>query len=103
MTHEELTVSYAIIRHNVRTYRSGGVVEVVKGKHVAKSAVQKLEACQDSSDRHEGWRYFSERSDQQPGIDPAKATQQRQVALEVREAEAMRGEKASVIVAHFQR
>ena len=54
LTREELSASYAIIRHNVRTYRSAGVVEVVKGKQLAESALQKLEACQDSSDQYEG-------------------------------------------------
>ena len=47
LTREELSASYAIIRHNVRTYRSAGVVEVVKGKQLTESTLQKLEACQD--------------------------------------------------------
>lgn len=90
MTREELSGSYAIIRHNIRTYHSAGVVEVVKGKRLAESTLQKLEACQDSSDRYEGWRYFIEKTDQKPGIDPTEATQQRQKELEVRESKAMR-------------
>ena len=90
LTREELSGSYAVIRHNIRTYRSGGVVEVVKGKQLAESTVQKLEACQDSPDRYEGWRYFIEKTDQKPGIDPAEATQQRQKELETRESKAMR-------------
>lgn len=96
MTREELSASYAIIRHNIRTYRSAGVVEVVKGKQLAESTLQKLEACQDSSDRYEGWRYFIEKTDQKPGINPAEATQHRQEELEVRESKAMQESKSSV-------
>lgn len=66
------------------------MVEVVKGKQLAESTVQKLEACQDSPDHYEGWRYFIEKTDQKPGISPAEATQQRQKELEVRESKAMR-------------
>lgn len=86
LTREELSASYAIIRHNIRTYRSAGVVEVVKGKQHAESTLQRIEACQDSSDHYEGWRYFIEKTDQKPGIDPAEATQHRQEELEVRES-----------------
>ena len=89
MTNEELNASYAIIRHNVRTYRSAGVVEVVKGKQQAESTLLKIQSCQDSSDRHEGWRYFIEKTDQKPGVDPIEATQRRQQALETRESKAM--------------
>jgi len=96
LTRDELSASYAIIRHNIRTYRSAGVIEVVKGKQLAESTLQKLEACQDSSDHHEGWRYFLERTEQKPGIDPAEATQRRQQELEVRESKAMRETKDSV-------
>jgi hypothetical protein len=103
LTREELTASYAIIRHNVRTYRSAGVVEVVKGKHLAESTLQKLEACQDSSDHYEGWRYFIEKTDQKPGVNPAEATQQRQKELEVRESKAMQETKTSVIPPDAQR
>ena len=66
---------------------------MVKGKRLAESTLQKLEACQDSSDRYEGWRYFIEKTDQKPGINPAEATQQRQTELEVRESKAMRETK----------
>ena len=103
LTREELCASYAIIRHNVRTYRSAGVVEVVKGKQLAESTLKKLEACQDSSDQHEGWRYFVEKSDQKPGIDPAEATRQRQKELEVRESKAMQETKSPVILPDTQR
>jgi hypothetical protein len=60
--------SYTILRHSIRTYRSAGVVEVVKGKQLAKSILQKLEACQDSPGHDEGWRHFIEKTDQKPGI-----------------------------------
>lgn len=62
---------------------------MVKGKHHAESTLQKIEACQDSSDQYEGWRYFIEKTDQKPGIDPDEATRQRQKELEVRESKAM--------------
>lgn len=82
--------SYAIIRHNIRTYRSAGVVAVVRGKQSAESELKKLEDSQDSSDRHEGWRYFIEKTDLNAGTDPAEATQHRQAELEGRESKALR-------------
>jgi hypothetical protein len=88
LTRDEISSSYAIIRHNVRTYQSAGVVEVVKGKQNAESELKKLEESQPSSDRHEGWRYFIEKSDQKAGTDPTEATHVRQAELEVREAKA---------------
>jgi hypothetical protein len=63
---------------------------VVKGKQNAESTLQKLAACQGSSDHHAGWRYFIEKTDQKPGIDPVEATQRRQRELELRESKAMR-------------
>jgi hypothetical protein len=89
LTREELSASYVVIRYNIRTYRSAGVVEVVKGKQLAESTLQKLEACQDSSDRHEGWRYLIDKSDLKPGTDPTEATLLRQRELETRESKAM--------------
>jgi len=103
LTNEELRASYAIIRHNIRTYSSAGVVEVVKGKQLAESMLQKLEACQDSSDHHEGWRYFIEKTDQKPGIDPADATEQRQEELELRESKAIQETKNSASPPDTQR
>lgn len=70
---------------------------MVKGRHLAELVLQKLEACQDSSDQSEGWRYFVEKTDQKPGIDPLEATQRRQEELEVRESKAMQETKSSVI------
>jgi hypothetical protein len=72
LTREELSVSYAIIRHNIRTYRSAGVVEVVKGKQLAESTLQKLEARQDSSDQYEGWRYFIKKTVRSPELIPLR-------------------------------
>jgi len=93
LTRDDLTSSYAIIRHNIRTYRSAGVLAVVRGKHSAESELKKFEESQDSFDRHEGWRYFIEKTDQMPGTDPIKATQQRQAELEERELKALRETK----------
>jgi len=62
------------------------VVEVVKGKQNAESAQHKFEACQSPADRHEGWRYFFEKTSLAPGTDPAHANRFRQAELEKREA-----------------
>jgi hypothetical protein len=86
LTHDEVTGSYAVIRHNVRTYQSAGIVEVVKGKVNAESALKKFADSQSSSDRHEGWRYFFEKTNLAPGTDPAQATRRRQAELEKRES-----------------
>ena len=72
------------------------MVEVVKGRQLAESTLQKFETGQDPSDHHEGWRYFIEKTDQKPGIDPIEATLHRQQELEVRESTAMRKIKAAV-------
>jgi len=68
---------------------------VVKGKQLAESTLQKLEACQDSSDHFEGWRYLIDKSDLKPGTDPAEATLLRQKELEIRESKAMDETKTS--------
>lgn len=68
---------------------------MVKGKQLAESTLQKLEACQDSSDQFEGWRYLIDKSDLKPGTDPAEATQLRQKDLEIRESKAMHETKTS--------
>ena len=92
---DDLTSAYAIIRHNIRTYRSAGVVAVVGGRYGAESELKKFEDSQDSSDRHEGWRYFIEKTNLKAGTDPAEATQHRQAELEGRESKALREAKAS--------
>jgi hypothetical protein len=93
LTRDDFTASYAIIRHNIRTYRSAGVLAVVRGKQSAESVLKKFEDSQDSSDRHEGWRYFIEKSNLKAGTDPAEATQRRQAKLEGRESKALRETK----------
>ncbi len=67
LTRDELSASYAIIRHNIRTYRSDGVIAVVKGKPSLDQALKNLEDCQSPADRHEGWRYFFEKTDLEGG------------------------------------
>jgi len=93
LTRDDLTSSYAIIRHNIRTYQSAGVLAVIRGKHNAESGLRKFEDSQDSSDRHEGWRYFIEKTNIEAGTDPVKATQRRQAELEGRESKALREAK----------
>jgi len=88
LTHDELKASYVVIRHNVRTYESAGVVEVVKGRQNAESTLKNFENEQSSADRHEGWRYFLEKSTLKAGTDPAEATELRQAELESRETKA---------------
>ena len=103
LTREELSASYAIIRHNVRTYRSDGVVEVVRGKQNAESVLKKLETSQHPPDRHEGWRYFIEKTDQKAGTNPTEATHRRQAELEVRESKALQETKPIVHTADHHR
>jgi hypothetical protein len=90
LTTNDTSASYAIIRHNVRTYLSAGVMAVIRGKQNAELGLKEYEDAQDSSDRHEGWRYFIERIDLKAGTDPAEATKHRQAELEGRESKAMR-------------
>jgi hypothetical protein len=90
VTLNDTSASYAIIRHNVRTYRSNGLIAVIRGKQNAELELKAFEDSQDSSGRHEGWRYFIEKTDLQTGTDPAEATQHRQAELEGREMKAQR-------------
>ena len=62
--------------------------------------MKSFEDSQDSSDRHEGWRYFIEKSDLVPGTDPIKATQQRQTELEQRESKALKETKPPFLPSH---
>ena len=89
LTRDESKASYAIIRHNIRTYESGGVVLVIRGKENAEIQVKHFETGQSSEDRHAGWRYFVEKSDLKAGMDPAEATNLRQMKLEMRESQAV--------------
>ena len=88
LANDELKASYVVIRHNVRTYESAGVVEVIKGRPYAESTLKKFENEQSSADRHEGWRYFLEKSSLKAGTDPSEATELRQAELESRESKA---------------
>jgi hypothetical protein len=80
--------SFAVIRFNERTYVSGGVVAVVKGRVNGQRALNDFEWSQSQEDRSAGWRYFLEESDLQPGIDPEKATKLRQLRLDLQESRA---------------
>jgi hypothetical protein len=70
------------------------VVAVIKSKQNAELQLKKFEDSQDSSDRHEGWRYFIEKIDLKAGTDPAEATLHRQAELEGRESDALQETKA---------
>jgi len=72
----------------VRTFRSAGVISVLKGKVNAESEMKTLQTFQLSQDWLEGWRYFVERSCQKAGSDAAEATHARQAELESRESQA---------------
>ena len=96
VTRNDLTSSYAIIRYNSRTYRSAGVVAVVSGWHNAESELKKFEDSQDSSDRHEGWRYLIDRTNLKAGTDPAEATRHRQAELDARESKALKETKTPI-------
>jgi hypothetical protein len=85
---DDSKASFALIRHNVRTYESGGVMAVIKGRVNAESSVGQFERSQTSEDRHAGWRYFLEKTDLKVGMNPTEATSLRQMRLEVRESEA---------------
>ena len=69
------------------------MLAVVRGKHTAQSELKNFEDSQGSSDRHEGWRYFIEKTDLQAGTDPVDATRQRQAELEGRESKALQETK----------
>ncbi len=85
---DDSKASFAVIRHNVRTYESGGVMAVIKGRVTAESTLGQFERSQASEDRHAGWRYFLEKTDLKAGMNPAEATSLRQMLLDVRESEA---------------
>jgi hypothetical protein len=82
------TVTFAIIRYNLRTYEPGGVMAVIKGRAKADAAITQFEIEQSREDRAAGWGYFLEQSDLQPGMDPEKATSLRQTRQDVIETRA---------------
>ena len=85
---DESKGSFAVIRHNIRTYESGGVMAVIRGKESAEVILKQFEQSQSSDDRHTGWRYFLEKTDLKAGMDPVEATNLRQSRLEMRESQA---------------
>jgi hypothetical protein len=78
--------SFAVVRFNERTYQPGGVVGVVKGIKSAQKTLDNFDGCQSEENRRAGWRYFLEKTDLPPGIDPERATTLRQVRLDLQEA-----------------
>ena len=46
LTPDDTNATFAIILHNVRTYRSGGVIAVVRGKHKAESTLKAFQEAQ---------------------------------------------------------
>ena len=72
------------------------MVEVLRGKQNAEAALENFEASQSSEDRLEGWRYFIEKTTLKAGIDPAEATHQRQVELDLRESKAIHDAKTPI-------
>jgi len=86
MRQDQSKASFAVIRYNFRTYASGGVMAVIKGRSNAKMKIENFEGGQSNEDRNAGWRYFLERTNLKPGMDPEKATKLRQARLDVRES-----------------
>ena len=84
---KESKSSYAIVRYNARTYEAGGVMIVVKGQETAETTLKQMERTQDSADRDAGWRYFIEKTDLKPGMDPQEATNIRQARFDLRESQ----------------
>jgi len=73
------------------------VLAVVRGRHNAESELKKFEDSQNSLDRHEGWRYFIERTELKAGTDPDEATRHRQAELEARESKALEETKTPIL------
>jgi hypothetical protein len=78
--------SFAVVRFNERTYQSGGVVAIIKGVEAAKRTLANFDWCQSEENRREGWRYFLEKTDLRPGMDPEKATKLRQVRFDLQQS-----------------
>jgi hypothetical protein len=79
-------ISFAVVRFNEQTYQSGGVVAVIKGTTTAERTLNDFDWCLSEENRRAGWRYFLEKTDLQPGMDPEKATKLRQVRLDLQES-----------------
>jgi hypothetical protein len=78
--------SFAVVRFNEQTYQSGGVVAVIKGTEAAERTLNDFDCYQSEENRRAGWRYFLEKTDLRPGMDPEKATKLRQVRLDLQES-----------------
>ena len=83
---DESKVAFAVVSYNFRTYAPGGVMAIVKGRANALSTITQFEAGQSAEDRQEGWRYFLEKTDLKPGMNPEEATTLRQTRMDVRES-----------------
>jgi len=59
---------------------------VIKGRGNAEMKIEHFERGQSKEDRNVGWRYFLERTDLKPGMDPEKATKLRQARFDIRES-----------------
>lgn len=77
--------SFAVVRFNERTYQSGGVVAVVKDMESAQRTLNDFDWCQSEENRRAGWRYFLEKTNLRPGMDPEKATTLRQARFDLQE------------------
>jgi hypothetical protein len=84
---DESKSSFAIIRYNARTYEGGGVAAIVKGRDTAEATLKQIERCQESADHDAGWRYFLEKTDLRPGMDPQEATNARQARFDMQDAQ----------------
>jgi hypothetical protein len=97
------TVTFAIIRYNLRNYKPGGVMAVIKGRAKAEATVAQFEVEQSREDRFAGWGYFLEITDLQPGMDPQKATSLRQRRQDVIETKAEELESKAQALAALNR
>ena len=75
----------------------------MRGKQNAEATVKELESSESSTDRHEGWRYFIEKTEMKAGTDPAEATQRRQAELEKRESKALDETNSAILPGHDPR
>ncbi len=79
-------LSFAVVRFNEQTYQSGGVVAVIEGTAAAERTLHDFDWCLSEKNRRAGWRYFLEKTDLRPGMNPEKATELRQRLLDLQEA-----------------
>ena len=61
---------------------------MVRGRQKTETTLKAFQEAQSSTDHHEGWRYFFEKTELAPGTNPAEATKLRQDELERRESKA---------------